>query len=497
MTQDHHLRGGCGCGCNRRDFLAGSALAAGTLALGPLGVLTGAETSKPSRRKEPARVRAAFVYPPSKTFADNPNGWWSWPGNQFDAEGRQKQYTAALRDMEKRLDVKIDVDKAPVANSNDAKRLAGEVQSQKPDGLLLVLFHNRSLHMVDLILKAAEKVGLPVVFYIGLGVKHGTITRYRRAGVYFIQSLDNLEAIESGLRMIAAKKHLAQSVLLSITEAKEERETTEAFLGIRVRVIPYRRYAEAFRGATIDKAARRWIARFTDGAREVRGLEQKALENAVRAHLGLKALLAEEEADAVTMNCLRRGMGKPCLSFAALNNNLIPATCENDLNAAYTQMLGQRLIGRPGFQHNPAYETEKNHYFGSHCTCATRLEGPEGPDRPFLLRRFLHSNEGSCAIQVFWKGDEPVTMVHYYPGQPPTLDVYAGRVVTSHEMPPVGGCTTNVEIEIIDRADACLVKGHHNLLFCGNFARQFRLFAVLYGMKLADTGYTGPWPACR
>ena len=75
--------------------------------------------------------------------------------------------------------------------------------------------------------------------------------------------------------------------------------------------------------------------------------------------------------------------------------------------------------------------------------------------------------------------------------------MYAGRVVTSHEMPPVGGCATNVEVEIIDRADACLVKGHHNLLFCGNFARQFRLFAVLYGMKLADTGYTGPWPACR
>ena len=99
MTQDRHLRGGCGCGCNRRDFLAGSALAAGALALGPLGVLAGAEPPKPSRRKEPSRVRAAFVYPPSKTFADNPNGWWSWPGKQFDAEGRQKQYTAALRDM--------------------------------------------------------------------------------------------------------------------------------------------------------------------------------------------------------------------------------------------------------------------------------------------------------------------------------------------------------------------------------------------------------------
>lgn len=48
-------------------------------------------------KKEGAEVRAAFLYPPSKTFADEKDGWWSWPGNEFDAEGRQKKYMAALR----------------------------------------------------------------------------------------------------------------------------------------------------------------------------------------------------------------------------------------------------------------------------------------------------------------------------------------------------------------------------------------------------------------
>jgi len=38
------------------------------------------------------------------------------------------------------------------------------------------------------------------------------------------------------------------------------------------------------------------------------------------------------------------------------------------------------------------------------------------------------------------------------------------------------------------------VKGHHNLLFASDFARQFRLFAQLYKMELADTGYDGPLP---
>lgn len=85
-------------------------------------------------------------------------------------------------------------------------------------------------------------------------------------------------------------------------------------------------------------------------------------------------------------------------------------------------------------------------------------------------------------------------MAKYYPGEKPKLDVYAGRVAASHPMPPAAGCTTNVEIEITDRPDACMVKGHHNLLFCGDFARQFRLFAQLYRMELADTGYEGPLP---
>ena len=92
---------------------------------------------------------------------------------------------------------------------------------------------------------------------------------------------------------------------------------------------------------------------------------------------------------------------------------------------------------------------------------------------------------------MFFKEGDPVTVLHYYPGKPPALDVYAGRVVKSHPMPPAGGCTTNVEFELTDRTDACSVVGHHNVLFVGDFARKFRLFANLFRMKLAETGYKG------
>ena len=470
-------------GMSRRAFLHGASavVAAAPFALAGWGPAFSEEIV---RRKEGARVRAVFLYPPSKTFADNPNGWWSWPGNQYDAEGREKQYTAALKDIGKKLGMTVAVDARPIADSSDAERVAREIEADKADGLLIVMFYNLSLGHADLLIKAAEKAGIPVVFYIGLGVKHGQVSQYRMPGVYFIQSLDNFEAIEYGMRMINTKRLLSQSRLLSITKADRVSETQEQFLNLKVRTVPSSLYAEEFRHTAIGAEAKKLMESFTRRAKEIR-VTQEALENAARAHLVLKKMLVEHDADGVTMTCLREGMLKPCVSFALFNSQLTPAACENDLGAAYTLFLGEALTGRPGFQHNPAYETERNHYYASHCTCAPRLHGPDQAASPYILRKFFHSNEGSCAIQAFWKEGEPVTMVKYYSGQPATLDVYAGKVWKSHKMPPAGGCATNVEIEITDREDACMVKGHHNVLFCGDFARKFMLFANLYKMKLA------------
>ena len=481
---------GCDSGIDRRVFLASMGAAAGGIAWASHAARAG-DAPAPVTKKEGAKVRCVFLYPPSSTFADDPDGWWSWPGNDFDAEGRQKEYQVAFREMEQRLGAKIVVDPKPVASKEDAQRVAQELQATPPDGLLLVMFYNRSLSDADLLLKAAEELGVPSVFFIGLGVKHGPVGQYRRPGLYFIQSLDNLDAIEYGVRMINTKKQLGQSKLLSITEAPEPREGVEKFFGIKVRVIPFEHYAKEFKAVKLGSEAAELIASFKGGASEIRRVTQEALENAARAHFALKKMLADEAADGLTMNCLRRGMLKPCMSFATLNGQLIPAACENDFGAMYTQLIGQLLTGRPGFQVNPCYDTEANHFYASHCTCPTKLHGPDGKDESYLLRRFAHTNEGSCAIQVFWPEGEPVTVAKYYCAETAKLDVYAGRVVKSHPMPPAAGCTTNVEIEITDRPDACMVAGHHNLIFCGDYARKFRLFANLMKMELADTGFVG------
>lgn len=357
---------------DRREFLAAMGITCGA-AVFPWVAANAAE-SRPStpRQKDGATVRAVFLYPPSETFSNDPNGWWSWPGNEFDAEGRHKKYMAALADIEERLGMKIIAENRSVANNKDAQEVIRELAASRPDGLLLIMFYNGSLPQADLLLKASEELGLPVVFFIGLGVKHGSVSHYRRPGVYFIQSLDNLEAVEYGMRMINTRKHLSQSLLLSLTEADKPREGTEQFFGIKVRVIPFSRYAERFHKVEITEAAQSLMKKLAREAVEVRGITEESLRNAMRAHLALMDMLRDENANGLTMNCLRRGMLKPCISFSLLNGMLIPAACENDFPAVYTQLLGQLLIGRPGFQHNPCYETEKNHYYASRTARARR-----------------------------------------------------------------------------------------------------------------------------
>ncbi len=463
MSHHDHVFGcGCDCGCDRRDFLAAMSAAVGGLMFTSVG--SGDDLDRrPLSAKQNAAVLGVLVGP-----ADADDG----------------PCVTVLNGSAQRLGVLLKLDKRPITNADEAAARAAQIQASRPDGLVIVVLKKDSLPHADVVLAAAEQLRAPMVpVVLLLADPEIASDAYHRPGLYVLRAPEELADVEFGLRMINAGKLLRQCTVLGL-DNREASEATVPFFGVKLRIVPFERYANEFAAVPIDDAARQLIARFTSGAESQRDVTEKALESAARAHLALKKILAEEQADGLTMNCLRRGWLKPCMSFATLNSQLIPAACEMDVPALCTMLLGRWLIGRPGFMHNMAVETERNHYYASHCTCATKLYGPEGSELPYLLRRFAHTNEGSCAIQVFWPEQEPVTMLHYYSGEKARLDVYAGRVVKSHPMPPAAGCTTNVEIEILDRDDACDVQGHHNVLFLGDYARQFRLFANLMRMDL-------------
>jgi L-fucose isomerase-like protein len=304
------------------------------------------------------------------------------------------------------------------------------------------------------------------------------------ARVQYIHSIENWEALERGLRAVHARTRLAQSRLLRVSgRLTAEARDTEPFFQTPILGVPAGEfnalYDEVEVTPEIEQAARAFVRR----ARTVREITEAAAVDAVRSHVAVQRIMERHDADAITIECLMLKHRKPCLSFAWKNGNLVPCGCENDLDASLSLMLGAGLFGRGGFQHNPEFDTEQNLYFASHCTCTTRLHGPNAREAPYDLRPFFHQPK-TLALDVQWPPGEPVTIFKYQSDQR-SLDAWRGAVVSSPTSPPTGGCATRLLVKFEGVPDVCRVyAGPHPILYCGGFARHAKVLAQLYGFKI-------------
>jgi len=149
-------------------------------------------------------------------------------------------------------------------------------------------------------------------------------------------------------------------------------------------------------------------------------------------------------------------------------------------------MLEQFLLDRPAFQHNPAVDTEKNHYFCAHCTSASKMNGIDGPPEPYILRSHAEAGWG-CVPRVLMREGQEVTIAKYLSsksGEKPQMLLYSGNVVGCPPIPPTGGCRTNVETTINELDDVTDLKGHHLCLVYGNHVKQLRTFCQLFEIEV-------------
>ncbi|MCJ7674125.1 MAG: hypothetical protein MUO33_03120, partial [Sedimentisphaerales bacterium] len=448
--------------------------------------LFGAATSVDAgdSRKPMATVRGAFLYPPTESIKQD--GYYSWPGSTFDAEGRQRKYTEKIKNIERNLAIRILMDDKPLDDADSVARFINEVKQSKPDGLLLIPFKKGHWEHVTRIVKESQ---IPAVVLATLGillVDHIN-QLHRKPGVYLVNSLDNFDAVENGMKMIKTARWMRESLLVNIAGPQTE-ETTVPYLGTRLRTIPGERFVEEFRRSETTDAVRQLAKTFMSNAKEVVQPTETDIIDAAKTYFALKRIIQAEQADAIMMDCLP-GLRKPhkhpppCMGFMSLRDEGIPAGCQADLNATLTLMLVQQLFGRAGFQQNSSMETENNHYFGAHCTCPSKLSGTNGPSQPYILMNHAEAGWG-CVPRVLWPVGQDVTMAQYVSGQPPQMYIYSGEVVRCPEIPPTGGCRTNIEMTINEVDDVCDVKGIHQIIFLGNHAKQLRAFCQLYGISV-------------
>lgn len=484
-------------GLVRREFLA----AAGAIgAIGLVSKVVAAETAAslslplPKIDKKPARVLAAFLYPPADVVNEGKNedgwskhSWFTWPGNQFEPEQQERKFTDKIKAMAEKLGVAIEFQPKAIYQEAKVKEFIAKAKAVKPDAVLIVNFWNTfskwSFQM------ATESAAPTAIIYHALGSNHQLPPEYLRKaeGLYYIHSVENWDEIERGLRAVRAGRMMAQSRLLRVSgNARPTLRIQEKKLGTEILEAPAEELNALFDSIKNDDALVHEAQQFKKNALRVTDVTDEYLVDAMRAHRAVGGMIERYGADAITIECLQLKHRKPCISFAMNNGNLVPCGCENFLDATMTLMLGRWLLDRGGFQHNPEFDTSENHYFGSHCTCAWKLHGPEAASQPYLIRPFFHQLPKTAALDVQWTPGEPMMVAKYMSGKD-TLHCWTGKVIESPTSPPTGGCATRVLVEIDRVDDVCSIyPGPHPILFCGDRgeARRFKAFAKMYRLKL-------------
>ncbi|MHC4637232.1 MAG: twin-arginine translocation signal domain-containing protein [Planctomycetota bacterium] len=470
---------------SRRDFLQTVCTTAAGVSVSSKNLLAAAgpviKVSGP--QKKPATVRGAFIYPPTESLRKV--GYYSWPGSSFDAEGRQRQYMQKIRQIERDLGMRISMDEKPLDDAASVAQFIKGIKLSKPDGLLLIPFKKGHWgHVTNII----EEVGIPTVVLATLGillVNHINQLR-QQSGVYLINSLDNLEAVKDGMNMIRTANWMRQSRIVNIV-GSQIKETTVPHLGTQVRTIPHQRFYDEFKRTKATDPVKKLAHAYLNNATEVVQPTKTDILEAAKTYFVLKQLIEAEKADAVMMDCLP-GLKMPhkhvppCMGFMSLRDEGIASGCQSDLSATLTLMLIQQLFDRPGFQQNASMETEKNHYFGAHCTSASKLNGTNTAAEPYSLMSHCEAGWG-CVPRVLWRPGRDVTMAQYLLGETPRMVIYSGKVIGCPSVPQTGGCRTNIEMTINEVENVCDVKGMHQIIFYGNYAKQLRTFCQLYGIE--------------
>ena len=475
-------------GFDRRDFLkiSGTAVLLGSLL--PVDMLAQSPVRGLNRSVEKKRTKLAvvFMYPPANVVNEGKledswavNQWFTYPGNQYEPEMNHEKFRRKIEEFGVMYSIDLDFrgvlyTRAQVAGFIDSTNAA------PPDTLLIVNFWHTFSPWV---LEMTEKMPLPTIVYHPVGSSHQHPPRglMSAPGVVYIHSLENWEALEGALAAANAKKMMAQSRLLRVTDVKEVTVATDTSLGVEIVAIPADEYNSLFDSIVADNSLTREAMTFKKKATAVLDVEDRYFADGFRARRAVLEIMKRYDADGITIKCLMLKERKPCIAFSISNSALVPCACEDEPDSAMTLMIGSHLFRRAGFQHNPEFDIDRNQYYGAHCTCALEMYGPGKKELPFRIRPFTHQLPKTAAIDVRMPSGEKVFITKYIASSN-HLFAYAGTMVGSPEINTAGGCATRFVMDVDKIDDVCSIyHGTHPILYFGNttVAKRMKMFSKL------------------
>jgi hypothetical protein len=198
-------------------------------------------------------------------------------------------------------------------------------------------------------------------------------------------------------------KRLGESKILAVND--QESKIAEPVMGIPLEYIPFSEVNKAWSSADHSESvsvAERW----QKNALEVTGVPFETLVTSAAMYLGMKSVLKNHSANAITVNCLGGFYGGhihayPCLGFHELCNEGLVGGCECDVRSAATMLAFSTLSGgRPGFISDPVIDTSKRQIIYAHCVASNRVFGTSGDTNPFRIMTHSEDRAGASVQSI-------------------------------------------------------------------------------------------------
>jgi hypothetical protein len=473
--------------CTRRDFLGCTAVGGLLLATGGLAAGGRQASASPVRTKEKVKI--------CTIFAGNPGV----PGRGWTlTEAEVTAMKARLAEAEKNLgNVEFVIGRA-----NNAAEAAA-LMAQAGDGAPVLAINMMIRGLLNVMPPVLES-GRPAAVFSVPGTGHDWMYpfRWQREGkpVTLFASSDyaDLERAASLLRVPAL---LRKSRVLIIppmqgTPASCSPERAKERLGADLVAVNQARFDELIT-AVDPKAAEAEADRWLKGAKRTVEPQREDVLKAAQVSLAMDQLIEEEGAQALAIGTCMAWLprGFPCLGFTRLRDRGIPASCEGDMDSLWTMLMFEHAFGIAGFQGNATIDTARNAIWTAHCVGPLKMDGPDGPEAPYLLRS--HSEIGYGVVpEVQYRIGQKVTRAKFV-----NLDTMLISGGTIMEVPEVSvrACRTQIVTEIPD-AEALarnwstgiesndMMTLLHRVVFYGDHTPNLQHLGDLMGFRIIREG---------
>jgi hypothetical protein len=198
-------------------------------------------------------------------------------------------------------------------------------------------------------------------------------------------------------------KRLNRSKILAVRD--QESKIADPVMGIPLEYIPFSEVNAAWSAADKDEAksiAERW----QKTAQEIIDVPFETLVTSAAMYIGMKSVLKQHEANAITINCLGGFYGGyihayPCLGFHELCNEGLVGGCECDIRSTATMLAFSTITnGRPGFISDPVIDTSKRQIIYAHCVASNKVFGPQGQTNPFKIMTHSEDRNGASVRSI-------------------------------------------------------------------------------------------------